>query len=130
MKLRFFRCDICGKVVAVLSQADVPTDCCGQPMRELVANTTDGAKEKHVPVSRREAEKLHVTVGSAPHPMTPAHWIEWIALQTDRGISFRALRPGDAPAVCFTVCPDEETEEVYAYCNLHGLWASPFSMTK
>ena len=48
--MRFYKCDICGKIVAMVKSTDVDTVCCGQPMRELVPGTTDGAKEKHVPV--------------------------------------------------------------------------------
>ena len=50
MKKKFLRCPICGNLVEVINDSNVRVMCCGKPMEELVANTTDGATEKHVPV--------------------------------------------------------------------------------
>ncbi|MBO4682434.1 MAG: desulfoferrodoxin, partial [Bacilli bacterium] len=49
MEFKLLKCEICGKMVAVLKDTPVPTICCGQPMKVLNANTGDGAYEKHVP---------------------------------------------------------------------------------
>ena len=35
--MKFYKCDICGKIVAMVKATDVDTVCCGKPMRELVA---------------------------------------------------------------------------------------------
>jgi superoxide reductase len=51
--------------------------------------------------------------------MTDKHYIEWIAVATDNGIERVALSPGDEPKAVFC---DKADAEVYAYCNLHGLW--------
>ena len=61
-------------------------------------------------------------VGSVAHPMTPEHYIAWVALQTKQGVQRKALTPNDPPSVCFTLCDGDEVEAVYAYCNLHSLW--------
>jgi superoxide reductase len=63
-----------------------------------------------------------VCVGSVEHPMTEAHYIEWVSLQTKFGNQRKALKPGDKPTVCFALCEGDEVEAVYAYCNLHSLW--------
>ena len=34
--------------------------CCGEPMEEIIANTSDGAAEKHVPVYEVRDGKLFV----------------------------------------------------------------------
>ena len=34
----------------------------------------------------------------------------------------KELRPGESPRACFALCEGEELQEVYAYCNIHGLW--------
>ena len=34
----------------------------------------------------------------------------------------KALQPGQAPEVCFSLCEGDEVLAVYAYCNLHSLW--------
>ena len=89
-------------------------------MEELKANTTDGATEKHVPVVTREDGKLIVNVGSVDHPMIDAHYIQWVALVTDNSFRIVTLEPGQKPHV--EVAEDEKVNEVYEYCNLHGLW--------
>ena len=124
MNLRFYHCDICGKVIAVLSNAGIPTDCCGQVMQELVPNRTDGAAEKHVPVFTRTGNTVLVQIGSNPHPMTDSHSITWIGLRSTYGFRFRELHPGDSPVASFSLPSEDHVEAVYAYCNLHGLWYS------
>lgn len=32
------------------------------------------------------------------------------------------IKPEQKPAADFFLCDGEKAEEVYAYCNLHGLW--------
>ncbi len=91
-------------------------------MSELKAGVTDAAVEKHVPVYTVEGNHVHVVVGETVHPMLEAHFIEWITLNTNQGIYRKPLRPGQEPAADFCLCDGEQVEEVYAYCNLHGLW--------
>lgn len=122
MEMRFYICKHCGNIVAYATNKGVPVVCCGEKMQELVPNTTDASKEKHVPVITVDGGKVTVKIGSAPHPMTEQHYIEWVSLQTKEGNQRKALKPGDAPEVCFMICPDDKVEAVYAYCNLHGLW--------
>ena len=118
---QFFRCAHCGQVVSVLKDAGVSIVCCGQRMDRLTPNTTDAAQEKHVPVVEREGDRLTVHVGSAAHPMLAEHSIEWIYLHQSNGGQRRILAPGGAPEATF--CAEQgEALEVYAYCNLHGLW--------
>lgn len=124
MELHFYYCEICGKVLTVLSDGDAPTYCCGQQMEELELNRKDGAFEKHVPVYSIKGNTIHVNVGSEPHPMTDTHSIYWVGLYTDQGFQFKNLFPGDKPRVCFSIGSDEQVLGVYAYCNLHGLWYS------
>lgn len=92
-----------------------------EEMELLIPNTQDAAQEKHVPVLRFEEGKLLVSVGAQPHPMTPDHYIKWILVQTCDGGTFRLLTPEDAPEAWFDL-KEDKTLNVYAYCNLHGLW--------
>ena len=73
MKKKFLRCPICGNLVEVINDSNVRVMCCGKPMEELVANTTDGATEKHVPVVEINNELVTITVGETLHPMTEEH---------------------------------------------------------
>ncbi len=96
--------------------------CCGEPMEELIPGTTDAAVEKHVPAFTVNGNIVDVTVGSVEHPMLDAHYIEWIALETEQGAQRKALKPGDAPKANFALTEGDKVVAVYAYCNLHSLW--------
>ena len=120
--MKFYKCEICGKIVAMVKETPVDTMCCGQAMRELVPGTTDGATEKHVPVYTLEGNTVKVKVGSVEHPMTDTHHIEWIAIETENGNQRKELKPGDKPEATFALVPRDKIKSVYEYCNLHGLW--------
>ena len=120
--MKFSKCEICGKIVAMVKETPVETMCCGQAMRELVPGTTDGAAEKHVPVYTLEGNTVKVKVGSVEHPMTDAHHIEWIAIETENGNQRKELKAGDKPEATFALVPRDKVKSVYEYCNIHGLW--------
>ena len=122
MEQRFYICEHCGNIIAMVHDSGVPIMCCGQKMKEIIPGTTDAAKEKHIPVYGVKDNKVCVTVGEVEHPMQSEHYIEWVSLQTKYGNQRKVLKPGDAPKVCFALCEGDEVEAVYAYCNLHGLW--------
>lgn len=122
MEQKYYKCSVCGKIIAVVKDTPVPVMCCGKKMEELVPGTVDAAAEKHVPVYKQDGDKIYVTVGEVEHPMLEEHYIEWIAVQTDAGVYRKVLKPGDEPKACFALCCGEKLEAVYAYCNLHGLW--------
>lgn len=122
MQPKFYICAHCGNIVELVKDQGVSVMCCGQKMVALIPGTTDAAVEKHVPVYQVENNQVSVTVGAVEHPMTEAHFIEWIAVQTTQGIHRKMLRPDEKPQACFALCEGETVEAVYAYCNLHGLW--------
>lgn len=122
MEMKFFKCAKCGQIVAKVEEKASAIFCCGEEMQELVANTTDAAQEKHVPVIEAADGVVTVTVGSVEHPMLEEHSIQWIVLQTKEGNQRKALKPGDAPKATFWIGPDDEVVAAYEYCNLHGLW--------
>jgi len=117
----FYRCEICGNMVGLIKKGGGQLVCCGKPMTELKANTTEASTEKHIPVAARKDGKIFVEVGSVLHPMTQEHYIEWIAIVSENGTERISLSPSDEPKAVFC---DKENAEVYAYCNLHGLWKS------
>jgi len=89
-------------------------------MVQLVENTVDAAKEKHVPVIEKVEGGVKVKVGDVAHPMEEKHWIEWIEIIADGKAYRQFLNPGEAPEAIF----DVEAEQITAreYCNIHGLW--------
>ncbi len=122
MEMKFYRCPVCGQIIAIVKKTGVPVMCCGKPMQEIIPGTTDASVEKHVPVYDVSNGKVTVSIGSVSHPMTQEHYIEWVSLQTKYGNQRKALSPGAEPKVCFSICDGDEVEAVYAYCNLHSLW--------
>ena len=120
--MKFYICEHCGNIIAMVKDTGVPVVCCGQKMTPIEAGTTDAAVEKHVPVYEVKDGIVSVTVGEVAHPMTEAHYIEWIALETNLGNQRKILPPDSEPKACFALCEGEEVKAVYAYCNLHSLW--------
>ena len=88
----------------------------------LIPNTTDGAHEKHVPVISVNNDTVTVSIGSVEHPSLPAHYIEFILLETSTGIHTKWLKAGDKPVASFNLVDGEKALAAYEYCNLHGLW--------
>ena len=122
-RLEIYRCEICGNIVEVLQGGNGQLVCCGKPMKLLIENTTDAAREKHVPVVEKVAGGFKVKVGSVPHPMEEKHYIEWIEVAIDGPdgtIERHYLAPGQDPKASFAVKGGTVTAR--EYCNLHGLW--------
>ena len=118
--LEVYKCVHCGNIVEVLHAGGGDLVCCGEPMKFMKEGTSDGAKEKHVPVIEKTATGYKVKVGSVAHPMEETHWIEWIELIADGRSYTRFLKPGDAPEAEFCIQATEVTAR--EYCNLHGHW--------
>jgi superoxide reductase len=118
---KYYICEKCGNLVEKIEDSGVPMVCCGQKMSKIEAGTVEASREKHIPVASVEGDFVHVVVGSVEHPMAEEHSILWIELKTDRGVQRKHLNPGEAPKVSFALA-GEKPLEVYAYCNLHGLW--------
>ena len=89
-------------------------------MKLYKENTVDASKEKHVPVIEKTAAGIKVTVGSVPHPMEQAHYIEWIEIVADGKAYRKFLNPGEVPEATFEIKAEKVTAR--EYCNLHGLW--------
>lgn len=121
-EVKFFVCEHCKKVITVLSDSPVPVMCCGEKMKELTANTTDAAVEKHLPVIEVSGNSVKVTVSSVEHPMVEAHYIDWVCLQTEKGFQVNHLVVNEKPETVFVVAEGDKVVAAYAYCNLHGLW--------
>jgi len=115
-----YKCEVCGNIIEVVHGGDGSLVCCGQDMKLLVENTTDAAREKHVPVVEKRSDGIKVVVGSTVHPMEEKHYIEWIELDTGECVLRQYLKPGQPPEAFFPV--NAWPVSVREYCNLHGLW--------
>lgn len=91
-------------------------------------------EQKHVPVIEApstvkagEPFAVTVTVGEVVHPMTAAHYIQYVELFAGNEPAGRVeFRPGlTIPRATFHLTMDKPvTLVVREYCNLHGLWES------
>ena len=117
---QIYKCNICGNIVEVLHVGAGQLVCCGQPMELLSEKTEDIGREKHVPIIEKTEKGILVKVGSVPHPMEEAHYIEWIEIIVDGKYCRKFLKPGDKPEAFFEVTA--EKIEAREYCNIHGLW--------
>jgi superoxide reductase len=113
------KCLKCGAIVKIIKDctcSNCGITCCDKPMKEMNANTSDGAVEKHKPTYLVDDSKLMVTVN---HVMEDDHYIEWIMLVTDDREDCRYLEPGKKASVIFDKV---SSGKLYSYCNKHGLW--------
>ena len=122
MGLKFYCCKHCGKIIVLAKDSGTPTVCCNEEMQELIPGSTDAATEKHVPVVNVKGNKAIVSVGSVAHPMLAEHFIEWIVIDTNKGVQKKCLKEGDEPKAEFALLDGEKIENAFADCNLHSLW--------
>jgi superoxide reductase len=115
-----YKCNVCGNIVEMVHTGAGQLVCCNQPMELLKENSTDAAKEKHVPVVEKADNGFLVKVGSVPHPMEEKHYIEWVEIIADGVSCKKFLKPRDKPEA--ELCVKADTVTARAYCNLHGLW--------
>lgn len=118
-ELEFYKCEDCDYIKVELVDEN---ECESNSMIMIIPNTTDGAKEKHVPVATFNEDMLNVDVGSILHPMTEEHLISEIHIVTDNGLYMKKeLKSTDEPKYTFKI-DDAKNVDVYAVCNLHGVW--------
>jgi superoxide reductase len=120
-RFQIYKCELCGNIIEVLHGGAGELVCCGEAMKLLDEQTADQSTEKHVPVIEKSADGVVVKVGSVPHPMQDAHYIEFIEVQTDGGIQRAFLKPSDAPEAAFKV-DESAISKAREFCNVHGLW--------
>lgn len=119
---RFFVCNHCGNIIAMIRDRGVPVYCCGEKMQNIIPGTGEGAQEKHIPVYEAKDGTVTVSVGEAEHPMTSEHYIEWVCIETDEGVQYKILKPNMPPRVSFFISKEDKIKAVYASCNQHSLW--------
>lgn len=48
MEIRFYQCEVCKKIIAVVKASDAPTICCGRVMKEIEPVISGEAKKPEV----------------------------------------------------------------------------------
>jgi superoxide reductase len=120
-----YKCSKCSAVVESLWDGNETLFCDGEEMKELIPNTTDAAKEKHVPVIIRNGNKVTVKVGEVAHPMTKEHYILFVELVAGNKVLRHNFNEGDTVAEATFIVDDINAPlTAREYCNLHGFWGT------
>ena len=114
----FYRCEVCGNILALLKNGGGTLTCCEQGMTRLAPNTTDGSKEKHLPFITKGNGKINVSIGSTVHPMLPEHHIEWIALDTGEKTEIVYFKPDMEPKAGYNISGVLST--IYCHFQVSG----------
>ena len=123
-KYEVYKCNICGNVVIVTNVGGGELVCCGEAMELLEPRQLEEGGVKHIPVIKKEDDKIVVEVGEVTHPMDDDHYIAFIELIVNDKIYVASLNPGDEPKAVFDVCVDVADCKANEYCTKHGLWNS------
>ncbi len=116
MNIIFRKCNICGNIVWSFNDKDIT--CCNENMIEIKPNSVDASFEKHIPNYEIKDNKIHISVN---HVMEDNHYIMWIMMVYDSGISYKEFKPGEEAKVTFDYVGECK---IYSYCNLHSLWVN------
>lgn len=110
--MKFYICRHCGNIITKLTSSKVPVHCCGEPMELLEAGVTDAAVEKHVPAVFVSDGRVTVEVGTVAHPMTAEHFIQWVAVETERDALVHWFHPGEEPRTEFALTDGSQVSGV------------------
>lgn len=116
--MKLLKCKSCGARVIVDKDCNCPCGivCCDEKMIEVKPNSVDASIEKHVPIYEIKDNKLEVTVN---HVMEEDHFIEWIAMDSEKGLNIKYLKANEEAKATFEYLPNSV---IYSYCNKHNLW--------
>ena len=113
------KCLKCGAIVEVLKDCTCENcgiKCCGEPMKEVKANSVDASFEKHIPTYEVVGEYVVVCVN---HVMEQEHYIEYISLESDKINAKNFFMAGETAKAIF---PYVKGSKLSSFCNKHGLW--------
>lgn len=108
---QLYVCPVCGNVVQSTGAAVV--SCCGITLPPQEAEAADA--EHGIQLERVEDEYFV----SVDHPMEKDHYISFLAAVSDQRVQLVKLYPEQGAQARFQI---ERVEDVYAYCNRHGLF--------
>lgn len=118
--MKFYKCNQCETIFTKLIDKDNSITCCEEESMVLENNEDIKEKQNHIPHIRKTGNFITVTVGNN-HPMVEVHFIEFVCLETNKGVQFRKFSFNQDLKADFILAKEEEIKNVYVYCNLHGL---------
>ncbi|MBQ7579374.1 MAG: desulfoferrodoxin [Clostridia bacterium] len=115
------KCKKCGATVEILKDCtcnDCGILCCGEKMETMLPNSVDASIEKHLPQVEVFEDYIVVKV---PHVMEENHYIEFIAIESDKISAKKYFKPFEEAKAVF---PYIKGATVYSKCNIHGIWST------
>lgn len=113
------KCSKCGAVIEVFKDCNCDNcgfKCCGLEMVDVLPNLQEASFEKHIPNYEVIGPYIEVQIN---HVMEENHYIEYIALDSNKINAKKYFNPGETAKAIF---PYIKGSKLYGYCNLHGLW--------
>jgi len=112
----------------VLSESEIDPSIDISKLKTVKIHTGDNETEKHVPyVEHLQDSSIKVKIGKNEfHAMTEEHHIKWIKLFINgKLVETINLQLNSCPHAIFMTNYDNLSEkeiDVFAFCNLHGIW--------
>ncbi len=122
-KNHFYRCPICFSLVDLVHDGGHSLYCCETEMLPLEPQSEKLTDDYHTCVLTHSNGLLYVKVGNKPHPQSDEHRISAIYLVTKQETRRQDIKKGSPATAVFT---DTDHGDVYAYCNVHGLFKTSF----
>ncbi|MDR1905784.1 MAG: hypothetical protein LBQ27_02565 [Clostridiales bacterium] len=116
-----YKCVNCESVIEIEEPHDCTLKCGNAPMTLMTTKNHTGDAEVHIPIITATENGYLVKVSALPHPMTNAHYIEFIELNADGRRYKTYLSPSDEPQYEFPISIARAVS-ARIYCNLHGVW--------
>lgn len=120
--MNLYECKKCGLVIEKLSGSEEKLMCGNETFEKMIANTQDGAYEKHMPTAKYQDGKLEVFVGEVMHPMEENHYISFVQVILPHQTLRCDLTPQNEPKAVFELGNYKGKVTILSYCNCHGLW--------
>ena len=122
-KVFLYRCLICQSAVELIDDGGHSLTCCGEPMQLLSLQAKQEVDDYHTPLLTHRNGLLYVKVGNKPHPQSEEHHISCILFVTKQNVRRQDIKRNAPATAVFT---DKDHGDVYAYCNIHGLFKTSF----
>lgn len=115
MNLKFFLCNECNKIISVVKDSNVPTFCCGYKMNELkkIKREQENSLNCNIPIIKVSGDNVSVTIGSELDSKENENYIEWILIESDKGVQEKWLHTGNSPHLDFAIMTGEKIRVAY-----------------
>ena len=118
-KFELYKCKICENIIEVVHEGIGSLVCCNETMRLLESHLPNNEDAHYAHLENIDEITKKITFN---HPMTQAHYIEFIEVISNDGkyLKRKFLKENETPELIFK-CDCKEGFYVRLYCNIHGI---------